>query len=480
MLNISRRHTMNRLVMTMFVLATLLLNSCGGSSATQVAGIDGTGAATGIAYGPITSFGSIFLNGIEYSTANAQITVDDQSGTESQLYVGELVTIDGVVNSDGKTGKASHVTFSGDIAGPVTQINVSAGTFVVLGQTVLVTGSTLFDDNIQPAGVTGLHAGTLVEVSGFRNAAGQVVASRVQLEAAGASMQVKGVVQSLDTNAHTFQLNTLVVDYGSAMVSGTLANGSEAKVKGSGFTAAGALLAGGVQVSHGLGGTAAESGQIEGLITSFTSNASFVVNSQRVTTTASTTFNLKGITLAVNVHIEVEGTFDSSGTLVATSVEARPDDSAMVTGLVESVTAATNALSILGVTVTTRSTTEFQDKSVKPPPRLFNLSNVQVGDYVEVRGTASASAGLEAKVLVREKPDKSSYLQGIATSVNSPNLTVLGVTVFTTAQTVYTAANGTAIDAATFFSQGVNKMVRITGTVVTGTFTAAQVQIEAD
>jgi len=34
---------------------------------------------------------------------------------------------------------------------------------------------------------------------------------------------------------------------------------------------------------------------------------------------------LDGVTLAVNVPVDVEGTFDASGVLVATSVQATPD-----------------------------------------------------------------------------------------------------------------------------------------------------------
>ena len=49
--------------------AALLLAACSGP--TQLAGIQGSGAA--VAYGPITGFGSIFVNGVEYATSSAQI-----------------------------------------------------------------------------------------------------------------------------------------------------------------------------------------------------------------------------------------------------------------------------------------------------------------------------------------------------------------------------------------------------------------------
>jgi len=122
----------------------------------------------GLCYGPITGFGSIFVNGVEYTTTNAQIRIDDQTGAETELHVGDIVTVNGTVNTDAKTGTATQVTFSGDVAGAVATIDSAGGTFIVLGRTIRVTGSTLFDDNIHPASIAGLQVGTLVEVTGSR------------------------------------------------------------------------------------------------------------------------------------------------------------------------------------------------------------------------------------------------------------------------------------------------------------------------
>ncbi len=58
------------------------LAACDGP--TDVAGIQGTGSPSPAAVeGPITGFGSIFVDGIEYSTATAQVTIDGQAATES-------------------------------------------------------------------------------------------------------------------------------------------------------------------------------------------------------------------------------------------------------------------------------------------------------------------------------------------------------------------------------------------------------------
>jgi len=56
---------MKRDFTTIVAAAVLLLASCGGP--TQLGGIQGSGS--GVAYGPITGFGSIFVNGVEYVTS---------------------------------------------------------------------------------------------------------------------------------------------------------------------------------------------------------------------------------------------------------------------------------------------------------------------------------------------------------------------------------------------------------------------------
>ena len=75
-----------------FVATAMLVVACGGGgSSSQIAGIDRLGITTGA----VTGFGSIFVNGIEYETDNADFTIDDDSVGSSQanLAVGDVVVI---------------------------------------------------------------------------------------------------------------------------------------------------------------------------------------------------------------------------------------------------------------------------------------------------------------------------------------------------------------------------------------------------
>ena len=466
--------TMSYTVQTVLAALALLLSSCGGGQ--LVAGIEGSGGPVAIAAsGPVTAFGSIIVNGVEYTTTNAQINIDDQPGTESQLSVGEIVTVTGTLNTDRTTGTATEVTSSGNVSGTVTQVNIATKTFVVLGQTVRVTGSTVFDANIQPTDITGIKPGARVEVSGFADSFGQIVASRIRPVAAGTNLRVQGVVQALNTSALTFQVNALVVDYSAVTPSGSLVNGSIVNVQGSGLTASGALAATAVQVLPTLKGAANSEGEIEGVITAFTSNAEFMINGLHVTTNSSTQFTLNGVTLAVNVRVAVEGSFDASGNLVATSVEAMPEGEGMVRGLVQSLPTS-STVTVLGVTIATSATTELEDDS-SLMLRPFHLSDLHVGDYIEARGTIGTGAALNAEVLLRETPVSLSFLQGTASNVSSPTLTILGITVTTTAFTQYSAADGTPLTAVQFFAQAPSAPVQVGGTLSAGAFNATQAQL---
>jgi hypothetical protein len=453
----------------------MLLASCDGP---YVAGIQGSGGpAPAAAVGPITGFGSVFVNGVEYVTSGAQILIDGQPSAEAQLRAGQIVTIKGTVNVDGVTGTASDVSFSGDVQGPAVQIDLTDNTFVVLGQTVRVTGSTLFDSAIQPADLTGVQTGTLVEVSGFENASGELVASRVDLKTAGSNLQVKGAVESLDTTNHTFRINALIINYGASSAPTTLADGSFVEVQGTTLASSGALLATHIEVLPGLGAAANQHVDVAGIITSFVSAADFMVQGQHVVTDANTQLVLHGLSLGANVEVDVQGTVNASGMLLAKKVEVRSAGPALIRGMVDSIIMANNSLSVLGVQVTISSATVLEDRS-NQHVRLFRLSDLRPGDYVEVHGAEGTPGTVSASVLERDNAENRSYLQGIALNVANPNLSLLGVNVTTNAQTVFIGIGRTPASAATFFSAAPNQLVRVRGSFSGGVLTADQAQIE--
>ena len=306
------------LLLGLMVTAIFLAHGAGSS-----AGIQGSGRQYNVvAFGRITAMGSIFVNGVEYAINKAQIDLDGRSAGPSQLQVGQIVAVQAVLNPNSTTGTASSVSFTGDVAGPISQLDPTRRSLTVLGQTIQVDDATLFGEGIQPAGIGGLQKGMIIEISGFADASGNLLASRIDL-VAGVPLQVRGTVQTLDAGAQTFRINDLTIDYSGVVPGGRLVNGSTATVQAVEFPTAGTLHATRVQASSGIGGIANEQGQIEGLITSFQSADQFYVGDQLVLASSSTHVVLHGKPLAPDLAVKVSGVFAASGALMAREIHVK-------------------------------------------------------------------------------------------------------------------------------------------------------------
>jgi Domain of unknown function (DUF5666) len=301
------------------LIATAVLLAYGAGSS---AGIQGTGRMVA-AFGRITAFGSIFVNGVEYAIDNAQVDLDGRSAGPSQLQIGQIVTVQAALNPNKTSGVATNVSFTGDVVGPIAQLDPTRRSLTVLGQTIQLDDTTSFGEGIQPGGIGSLQKGMILEISGFPDASGNLQASRIDL-VAGAPLQVRGTVQTLDASAQTFRINDLTIDYSGVVPGGKLVNGSTATVQAVEFPTDGTLHATRVQASSGIGGTANEQGQVEGLITSFKSADEFYVGEQLVLASSSTHVVLHGKPLAPDLAVKVIGVFAASGALMAREIHVKP------------------------------------------------------------------------------------------------------------------------------------------------------------
>lgn len=460
-----------------------LVAACGGgggsSSDGVTAGIDRGGIVT--ATGSITGFGSVHVNGVHYVTTGATITLDDNPGAESDLRVGQVVRIEGRIDQDGVNGTATRVIFDDEVEGPVQSIDRVNSRLVVLGRTVQVRTQTSFDDSISPRSLEGVAVGDRIEVSGLVATTGVVEATRIERKTAQSSVEVKGTISALDTNARTFALSQLTVSYASAQLngfaSGQPANGDRVEAFGS-VDGNGVLVATRVErESGGTAGNADEQADYEGLITSFVSATDFAVAGQRVTTTASTAY--EGGTasnLALDVPVEVEGRFNASGVIVATKVQFRRGSDTEFSGRVDSVDAAGNSLVVFGVTIRVNSLTRFEDHSGADVQR-FSLTSIAVGDYVEVDAYNDGS-GLLATKLERDDDQGEVQLEGVAQNVAAPNFTVGGVAVTTDGNTEFRDTNGVTVNAAAFFQAAPGRQVKARGTLVGNVVLATRAELE--
>ena len=472
-----------RATMSRWITASVavLIAACGGGSSTDgvTAGIDRGGIVT--ATGAISGFGSVHVNGVHYVTTGATITLDDNPGTEADLRVGQVVRVEGRIEQDGISGTATRVIYNDEVEGPVQSIDLARLRLVVLGRTVQVSTQTSFDDRVSPRSLEGLAVGDRIEVSGRVATTGVVEATRIELKAAQASVEVKGAIASLDTNSRRFALSQLTVSYATAQLngfaSGQPANGDYVEAFGT-VDGNGMLVATRVEKeSGGSAGSADQQADYEGLITSFVSAADFAVAGQRVTTTASTAYEGgTASSLALDVPVEVEGRFNSSGVIVATKVQFRRGSDTEFSGRVDSVNAAGNSLVVFGVTIRVNSLTRFEDHSGADVQR-FSLANIAVGDYVEV-DVYSDGSGLVATKLERDDNQGEVRLEGTAEKVTAPNFMVGGVVVTTDANTEFRDTNGVTINAAAFFQAAPGRMVKARGSLVGNVVLATRAELE--
>jgi len=279
------------------------------------AGIQGSGVRKVMAYGTISPGRALSVNGVTYDASGAQVVINGEAADRSRLHVGHIVSIVGTVSSDDDNAiaVADQITLVSEVRGEITAVNAKKGTLEVLGQTVSV-----------PAGVSGVERGMLVNVSGFPDADGVFHASSLEVESAQPFSQVKGVVRALDRDHAVLQVGDLAIDYSSAAVQGTIAEGVTVIAKGTsvgGSLPQFGLVASSVAVYTGLG-EPGEKGDLEGIITSFASAEDFDVNGQPVRADADTKYLLHGTQLGANVQVRVKGRFDTAGVLVANKVQA--------------------------------------------------------------------------------------------------------------------------------------------------------------
>lgn len=468
----------------------ILLSACGGGSDTSATPPPAGGVAkAGVASGPIATFGSIVVNGVRYNTDNAQFQVNDMPGSQSDLRVGQIVNIKGTIDANGTTGTASDVRFDDAVKGLVQDIDLAGQRLVVLGQNVFVRAETSFDDRFSPASLEGVSLNQIVEVSGQYDADGNVVATRIEWKPAGTQFEVHGTVGNHDASNRRFNINALVVDYSSALLddfpAGQIDDGDFVEAKGASLGVNDELLASKVELEEFLPGAATgDHVEIEGFVTRFSSAQDFDVAGQPVTTNSSTRFeDGSAADLGLNVKVEAEGDLDSNGVLVADKIEIHRAKAVRIEANVDSVNTSASSLAVLGITVNIDNRTRMEDKSdTKVSP--LSLSDINAGDYVEIRGNESAAGSgvLLAARFEREDPEGEATLQGFVESISEPSLVIMGVTIETNAATRFEGANDNTMSAAEFFGQlTTNTLVKAKGSeVANSTLVATEVELEFD
>lgn len=375
-------------------LATLAV-ACSSGSASSASSQPTPSASVKVAGLVSGTTGALSFNQQPLLTGGAAVTVNSQPGTTAQIQPGAV--IQGTATRTSQGLQLVSVNLHHDLEGAITSIDLAGSSFVVLGKTVLVDALTRIiqegpGDAQTSLTLADLKTGDQVEVYGSEKADGTVLATRVERETIGteATDTFHGTVSALDPAAQTFQAGEFLVSYGSATVSGTLANGVRVEVRG---TASGAAFAA-VWVKVELAESDSEM-ELAGPISGLDSTAkTFLLMSYKVDYSAA---EVEG-TLAEGAQVEVEGTAGPTGTstLKAREVTVRfplggsgTSDTETV-GTVTAVDAAAGTISLGSTTFWTDSTTLFVKGEA---PASFGAVTVGVTVEIHALSTKINAAG---------------------------------------------------------------------------------------
>ncbi len=472
---------MKTMTITTILGASIVLAACGGTSSTPTPVTiapppppGGQNPTPTTAVGPISGFGSIIVNGVRYNTDNADFIINGKSGSQADLGVGSYVTVEASVDSSGNA-TAQSVKYNDQVQGPISSIDTVNNRMVVLGQTVIIDGNTSFDSQITPKSLLGLAVGDIVEISGTGDADGNIIASRVEREPAGSEYEIRGVVANLDTNALTFTINQLTIDYSQAVLedfgTNSLVNGLLVDAEGTTLNNADALIATKVEYEGADGrdddsvGNENDEAEIEGIVTEFQSGSNFKVAGVPITTNGSTRYKYGTATdIALNVRLEVEGRYDAAQTLVAEEIEFKNGSSSSTSSsnnndlkvetTLDAVNTTNNTITIFGIDFEVDASTRYEDDS-SANLRTFGFANLAAGDYLEVKGYDRGGSILYASKIERDDPKagNESEIEAPVDSFTTDSLVILGITVTTDANTRYEDANDNIISKAAFFNQ---------------------------
>ena len=480
----------------------MFLAACGGGGGSGSSSSSSSSTPTAaVSTGTVTAMGSVFVNGHEFSTNNANV-IDDDSGATTQgnaaLDVGMVVSVHSAANSTRSMPVASDIHINPLVRGFVDATNLansssSTNTITVMGQTIDLPASAAFVDHRAcvtattspctpmsgPADLVttaGSTPGTYVVVHGFLFAgtSAQPVATLVSVQdyTSGSSLfKVLGQVSA--TSGTTLTIGAEQLDLSAATCNNKGASGPCASTS---FAVNDVVAAFGTTAPSGATFAPAHA-RLSPLVPQTTGTTVEVEG--KVTSVSGTTFVVRGITVdgsaltpsqipAVGDRIEILGTIASNGTSVtATSIESKSAAAAtkvLLAGPLGTVAAGSTSgtfnVTVLGQAVVVSSTTLIADRTVFPRPT-FNITNFQTylqgltSPFVIVRAQVDSSGTLQAVGfdVVKAFPNSVVAIAGPADgapTVGTPNsVMVHGVSVLysTTMPANATIAAGTSVAA---------------------------------
>lgn len=476
-----------RLLISLSALLTLgLFSACGSEFKVADGGIRGTGSSVG----PVSGFGSVFVNGIEFFTdsiLNEKVESNDGIETEDDLNEGMILRIEGQWRLDG-TGAADSMEYDDTLRGDVSNLMPGAMgesiTFEIYGQKVFADRQTVFKGK----SLATLANGQFVRVSAWRQSSGVYRASYIgfnPLSYGEDRIELEGPVEAGPIDADRFIMNGVEIKFDDgSFVEGLSAEdlkpGTYFEVEGYKELVGGAIVATRIQLDdfrryRPVG----EDVEIAGPVSSDYNKTenTFGLNGLTIEVTSST--ELDDLTLEelkAGLLVQVEGEFVSGDLIRATEIEARDGD-AEITGGIDTVELSTNSLTIGGIRVVITSRTIITDDDAEDTEAPLKITDLVPGDqgvYVEVTGLQkegrNGSVYLEATQIERESSGEAGEYEIKGTLIRedlAPTMIkILGLTI-ATSDAVFDSDDRAELDA--LFEDGKQVVLEVEYRRKTGT-----------
>jgi hypothetical protein len=419
---------MNATTPRLLLLASTLLAACGTSTPSGGSSAGTPPTPNLFLKGAITAreAGQIEVSGVAVATPTS-VRIEGAERPESELKLGMQVK----VKAHGAGRRAEGLEIEAEDAVKGTVDSTGEDRLVVGGQTVRIDDSTEFEDPARRLGA--VAPGQRVRVSGVPDDRGGLRATRVEATSDAAhELELKGFVSGVSTTGFTLRLSPdsgpadtyqVTLAAGVTLPPGVV-EGAFVEVRSAAAVPADhAIVASSVALEDARAGEAGGETEVEGLVTSGSSDL-FMVAGTSVATSAATRWD-GGLPadLAVGVKVEAEGVMGGDGVLVAARVrfEASGRLIGQLTGLAGAGGATTFAVN--GVAVAGDGATDWRTAAAA----------LAEGQWVEVRGQAArAGAGLVAsRIELRSRGNGRPVIQGVATAFDAAagTVTILGATV---------------------------------------------------
>jgi hypothetical protein len=474
---------------------------------------EGGMGGSGISQGPITGFGSVFVNGIEHFLTSATIVVNGDEAGDADLKLGMIVRVAGAVDSAAGTGDATEIEYEQNLEGPVDSIDPSTDSLVVLGQLVVIDGLTVFDGVVDLADLEVLVDATpgvyMVEISGLVDGNSVIHATRIEVEVDSGSYELTGTISSHNGASMMFDIIGQPIDYNDVVIGqsidysavlmpevpgGVLVDGLFVRVEGTRDDGADTPMWA-VSVQADDLSPEAEIGEeleVEGFTSAFPfsdfSSSQFLVSGQPVRTSAQTQYEHGVISdLANDVHIEAEGYVASDGVLDANEISFKGKTSLRgelgeyeIYANIEAVYESVGTITVFGESIVINASTQLEDE--RDELVFFDITDLAVSDRIELKVFRDTSNGELIAESLHRKDNKDApaevTLEGPADAVDAglKAVVVLGVLITTNPETDYPDS-----DAGAFFTaaaQLADASIEAKGTLVGATILASELKLD--